>query len=58
MANEFIARKGLISEGDLYAKQTTHLEGDAYVYDTIGSTQFASGFAGYGTRIYQNTDGK
>ena len=58
MANEFVARKGLISEGDLYAKLHTHLEGDAYVYETIGSTQFASGFAGYGIKLQQDSQGK
>lgn len=58
MANEFVARKGLVSEGNLYAKLDAHLEGNAYVYETIGSTQFASGFAGYGIKLQQDAQGK
>ena len=58
MANEFVARKGLISEGNLYAQQEAHLQGNAFVYQTIGSTDFASGFAGYGIKVQQDAQGK
>ena len=56
--NALELQHGFLSRKDGHIEGALHMEGDSYVYQTLGSTEFASGFAGYGVRVYKDGNGK
>jgi len=55
-ANAFVAKRGLVSQQDAYMEQILHMEGNAVVYQTLGSDTFAAGFTGNGAQLYKDAN--